>query len=103
MDSWVVEVFRLGYRIPFLRVPPLSMEPIPMASYSLLSTKGIALEEVTLSLVEKGAVELAPLPSPGFYSRMFVVWKISGSWRPVMDLSVLNRFIVKTPFMMETI
>ena len=26
-----------------------------------------------------------------------------GSWRPVIDLSLLNRFIVKTPFTMETI
>ena len=93
----------MGYRIPFLQVLPLPREPIPKASYSPSSMKGIALEEVTLSLVEKGAVELAPLPSPGFYSRMFVVWKTSGLWRPVIDLSLLNRFIVKTPFIMETI
>ena len=58
--------------------------------------------EVTLSCRE-GAVELAPLPSPGFYSRMFVVWKTSGLWRPVIDLSVFNRFVFKTPFKMETI
>ena len=49
--------------------PPLSSEPIPMPSYSPSSIKGKALEEVTLSLVEKGALELAPLPSPGCYSR----------------------------------
>ena len=98
-----MEVLRFGYCIPFLRVPPLSKEPIPMASYFPTSTTGIALEEVTLSFVEKGAVELAPLPSPGFYSRMFVVWKTSGSWRPVIDLSVFNRFVLKTPFKMETI
>ena len=97
-----MEGLRFGCRIPFLQVPPLSKEHIPMASYSPASTKGIALEEVTLSLVEKGAVELAPLPSPGFYSRMFVVWK-TGSWRPVIDLSVFNRFVLKTPFKMETI
>ena len=73
-----------------------------MVSYSPTSTKGIVPEEVTLSLVEKGVVELAPLPSPGFYSRMFVVWKTSGLWTPVIDLSVFNRFIFKTP-KMETI
>ena len=39
----------------------------------------------------------------GFYSRMFVVWKTSGSWRPVIYLSVFNRFVFKTPFKMETI
>ena len=48
-------------------------------------------------------MELAPLPSPGFYSRLFVVWKTSGSWRPVIDLSHLNRFVDVSPFQMETI
>ena len=102
-NPWVAEVLRFGYCIPFLQVPPLSKEPIPMASYSRTSTKGITLEKVTLSLVEKGAVELAPLPSPGFYSWMFVVWKTSWSWRPVIDLSVFNRFLLKTLFKMVTI
>ena len=90
-DPWVVEVLREGYRIPFLRPPPLSAEPIPMPSYAPTSIKGAALEEVTLALIAKGAVKLAPLPSPGFYSRLFVVWKTSWSWQPVIDLSLLNR------------
>ena len=33
------------------------------------------------SLISKGAVEPAPL-SPGFYSRLFIVQKASGAWRP---------------------
>ena len=74
-----------------------------MPSYSPTSIKGAALEEVTFGLVVKVAVELAPLPSPGFYSRLFVVWKTSGSWRPVIDLSHLNRFVDVSPFQMETI
>ena len=102
-DPWVVEVLREGYRLPFLSVPPLSSEPLPMPSYSLTSIKGKALEEVALSLVEKGAVELAPPPSPGYYSRLFVVWKTFGSWRLVINLSILNRSVSKTPFKMETL
>ena len=35
----------------------------------------------------KGAVEPAS-PSPGYYSRMFVVTKASGGWRPIIDLSL---------------
>ena len=96
-------MLRFGYCLPFLSTPPLSTAPIPMPSYSPTSIKGAALEEVTLGLVVKGAVELAPLPSPGFYSRLFVVWKTSGSWRPVIDLSHLNRFVDVSPFQMETI
>ena len=74
-----------------------------MPSYNPSSTKGVALEEVTLDLIAKGAVELAPLPSLVFYSRLFVVWKTSGSWRPVIDLSTLNRFVDVSHFQMETI
>ena len=99
----MVEVLRVGYCLPFLSTPPLSNAPLPMPSYSPTSIKGAALEEVTLALVAKGAVELAPLPSPGFYSCLFVVWKTSGSWRPVIDLSHLNRFMDVSHFQMETI
>ena len=99
----MVEVLRVGYCLPFLSTPPLSTAPIPMPSYSPNSIKGAALEEVTLGLVVKGVVELAPLPSPGFYSHLFIVWKTSGSWRPVIDLSHLNRFVDVSPFQMETI
>ena len=98
-----MEVLRLVYQIPFLSMPPLSEEPIPISSYSPSSIKGKVLEREILSLVKRGAVELAPLPSPGFYSRVFVVWKTSRSWRPVIDLSLLNLFILKTPFKMETL
>ena len=103
MDPWVVEVLRVGYRIPVLSRPPLSAVPIPMPSYNPLSTKGVALGEVTQALIAKGAVELAPLPFPGFYNRLFVVWKTSGSWRPAIDLSTLNRFVDVSHFRMETI
>ena len=75
MDLWVVEVLRWSYRIPFCAVPTLSEEPIPFPSYGPSSIRGKALESEVLSLVKKGAAELAPLPSPGFYSQLFVVIK----------------------------
>ena len=65
--------------------------------------EGLLSRRPTLGLIAKGAVELASLPSPGFYSRLFVVWKTSGSWRPVIDLSHLNRFVDVSHFQMETI
>ena len=98
-----MEVLRFGYRIPFLCDPPLSKVLISMPSYHPLSTKGVALGELTQALIAKSAVELAPLPSLGFYSRLFVVWKTSGSWRPVIDLSTLNLFVDVSHFRMETI
>ena len=74
-----------------------------MPFYNPLSTKGVALGEVTQDLIASGAVELAPLPSPSSYSRLFVVWKTSGLWRPVIDLSTLNRIVDVSHFQMETI
>ena len=103
MDPWVVEVLHWGYKIPFRAAPKLSEEPIPYPSYSLSSIRGMALASEVLSLVKKGAVELAPLPSPGYYSRLFLVMKASGSWRPVIDLSLLNLKVLKTSFKMETL
>ena len=71
-------------------------------SYSPFSNKGIALGKEISTLIEKGAVDLAP-PSPGFCSRMFVVLKASGAWIPIIDVSTLNGYILKTRFRMETV
>ena len=73
-----------GYRIPLSAQPPLSLEPISFISYDPSSIMGLVLEKELLELSSKGTVERAP-PSPGFYSRMFVVLKASGSWRPIID------------------
>ena len=48
-------------------------------SYGPMSIRDTALEAEVLSLLEKGAIELALLPSPGYYSRLFVVMKALGS------------------------
>ena len=99
-----MEVLRWGYRIPFLSHPPLSAEPIPMPSYNPSSTKGVALGEVTQALIAKGAVELAPFPSlPRLLQPSVFGVKTSGSWRPVIDLSTLNRSVDVSHFRMETI
>ena len=88
------------YLIPFSSPPPFSPDPISFSSYSPDSSKRKALGEI-LALIQKGAIELAT-PSPGYYSRMFVVWKASGSWRPIIDLSHLNKFFLQTGCKMET-
>ena len=40
--------------------------------------------------------------SPGFYNRLFLVQKASGSWRPIIDLFALNDYITSSRFHMET-
>ena len=101
MDSWVVEALRVGYRIPFDRPPPLSERPLSLPAYSPHSIRGVALNQELQDLLRKGAVEPAP-QSPGFYSRLFLVKKVSGSWRPIIDLSTLNDYVTSSRFHMET-
>ena len=40
MDAWVVEALRVGYRIPFDRLPPLSERPLSLPAYSPDSIRG---------------------------------------------------------------
>ena len=88
--------------VPFHTAPSLSQTPVTLHSYSPQSMKRKALEAEIQALQLKRAVEPAS-PTPGFCSRMFVVTKASGGWRPIIVLSTLNHFVVKTPFQMETI
>ena len=101
MRSWVVEVLRWGYQIPFVSAPSLPPVLIPLPSYSPTSIKGRSLQGEIEALIAKGAIGLAPL-SPGYYSRLFVVQKASGGWRPVIDLSAFNKFVKQTKFKMES-
>ena len=99
-EPWVVQVLREGYILPFHSHPPLSSTPIPLPSYSPSSIKRLALVAAVKDLLSKGAIE--PASGPGFYSRLFVTPKVTGGWRPVIDLSCLNRFIRLSHFCMET-
>ena len=96
-----MEALQVGYRIPFDRRPPLSERPLSLPAYSPQSIKGVALAQELQNLLRKGAVEPAP-QSPGFYSRLFLVQKASGSWRPIIDLSTLNDYVTLSRFHMET-
>ena len=99
----MVTTIRRGYRLPFLESPPpLSPVPREFPTYRGDPLRSLALEEQVQTLVEKGALEVVSDPSPGFYSRLFLVEKASGGWRPVIDLSPLNGFLQQTRFKMET-
>ena len=100
-DTWVVQVLRYGYRVPFRSRPPFSPVPLSLPSYSPNSIRGLALLDAMSALVEKEAIKIAP-PSPEFYSHLFVTPKVTGGWRPVIDLSLLNGWVELSSFHMET-
>ena len=93
--AWIVEALRVGYRIPFDRRPPLSERPLSLLAYSRQPIKGVALTQELQTLLRKGAVEPAP-QFPGFYNRLFLVQKASGSWHPIIDLSTLNDYVTSS-------
>ena len=109
LESWrrrfpsaeAVRTLAEGVRIEFWGPrPPLSTRPLAFPTSAI---KEDQLAGVVQSLLDKQAVELVQNPhSPGFYSRLFTVPKSSGGLRPVIDLSVLNRFIWCPHFQMET-
>ena len=53
-------------------------------------------------LKKKAVVQERMCKTLGFYSRLFLVLKPGKKWRPVIDLSVLNKHLSVPTFKMET-
>ena len=100
-SPWIVAILRKGFLLKFETKPNLSYVPIPFSlPRDVDKLKALSLE--VQQMLSKNAIELAPPNTPGFYSRLFLVPKNSGGWRPVIDLSALNKHVVKPEFVMET-
>ena len=98
-------MIQTGFRLPWAESrPPLASSPPPGVA-RLPSDPEVAavIREEVSALTAKGAVELVRDSNPSFFGRLFCVPKSSGGWRPVLDLSPLNRFLKRIPFRMETI
>ena len=80
-----------------------SSHTVSFPTYRAGSPRAQALRQEVEAMLAKGALEIARDPGPGFYSRLFLVEKATGGWRPVIDLSHLNDFVQLTPFKMETV
>ena len=103
-DPFVLSVVACGYGLTFsdLGPPPLSTTPVEFPGDRSSAGRARLLEAVG-KLLEKGAIETVDDPStPGFYSRLFLVPKKDGGWRPVIDLKALNQHLLKESFKMET-
>ena len=105
-DQWTQSVIRNGYRIQF-GVRPKLARVVPQFSRKPPADpeKIQLLQEGIESMLEKHAVEPVSShhPKGGYYSQLFLVQKKSGGWRPVIDLSRLNRYILTPHFKMKTI
>jgi len=86
-----------GYQLELTASPHQRGAPSPLISYH-----HSAVEEEVQKLLTKGAIVEVERPGQ-FISRLFLVTKKDGSFRPVVNLKPLNQFIAKAHFKMEGI
>ena len=91
-----------SYVLPFISKPNLVGAPLIQSGYKALQ-KEQALASCIQSLLSKNIIErVKNVKSLRFYSRLFLVPKPHQRWRPVIDLSRLNTFLLVERFKMET-
>ena len=96
-----VKIIANGFRLKFLDPPVLSSTPF---EFPMRKDEVPLLWKEAMDMVQKGAVAILP-PSPtptGFYSRLFLVPKGADGFRPIIDLSTLNQYLVCPSFRMDT-
>ncbi|KAL0147294.1 hypothetical protein M9458_057396 [Cirrhinus mrigala] len=102
VSAWVLHTVERGYRIQFGAPPP----PFIGVSPTLVGPEqGLVMEQEVATLLRKEAIEVVPphARESGFYSRYFIVPKKDGGLRPILDLRVLNRSVMKLKFKMLTL
>ena len=65
--------------------------------------KSQVLSQEVENLAAKEAIQPVPDDKEGYTSTIFLVPKSDGSWRPVINLKSLNRYVVTHHFKMESI
>ena len=101
-EDWVTQALSKRYLLPIEGESPLTRDP-PTLDYA---TSHHLYPELLVQLdvlLTKHAVEEVFDHSPGFYSRLLLVSKKTGDWRPVIDLSALNEYMSPPRFQMETL
>ena len=98
----VVQILKEGYVLPFKVRPKLTRTPIIVSGYAN-ALRQDSLEEALHALLAKNAVEkVKQVKSLAFFNRLFLVPKPNNKWRPILDLSALNKFLRVSTFKMET-
>ena len=85
-----MQVLHSEYIVPFHHLPPLSQEPREFLSYVSGFAKAQSLQKEVDKMLQKCTLELVDHPGSGYYSKLFLVQKALGEWRPMIDLSSLN-------------
>ena len=103
-DPWVLSVIKNGYRLQFQNQVPMMMFPKSTPLPKNKEKREVLISTVETMLEKKIVEEVLDVHTPGFYSIMFLVPKPGKKkWRSILDLSILNKFLIKEKFKMETI
>ena len=92
-------ILKDGYSLPFKIRPPLVRDPLIISGYAN-PLRNLYLKQALHGLIHKKAVEKVRT-SLAFFNRLFIV-KPNKKWRPILDLSALNKFLSVKTFKMET-
>ncbi|KAI8494019.1 hypothetical protein Bbelb_283660 [Branchiostoma belcheri] len=98
-DPWVLSTVSKGLRVhltgrPFQLVPPEEVTGLNLEAENLMAAE-------VLSLKQKGVILEVPPVEGQFLSRLFLVPKKDGTWRPVVNVKPLNQYVVADHFKME--
>ena len=97
----IVRKVSQGILIAFDDVPPsLLCYPLHLPSNDKTADLLHAVQKLQVS---QAIEEVMDTTSPGYYSRMFLVPKPDGSFRPIIDSKKLNQFLIVPSFKMETL
>ena len=97
----VIQMLKQGYTLPFQTRPNITRSQTIISCY-VHPHRNLYLLEALHQLTNKNAVELVKNhESLGFYNRLFLIPKLN-KWRPILDLSNLNKFLKAEKFKMET-
>jgi hypothetical protein len=95
-DPWILQIVDSGFRIDFISRPFQSADP---GECSMSQQMQAVCDEEVSNLLRKKAISLAS-NTPGFFSRIFAIPKISGGYRPIINLKNLNQHIHYSHFKM---
>ena len=98
----VVTILKEGYCLNFRLKPPLTKVPVIRSKYLNREKQEFLIKAVYQMIDKRAITPVQKVTSLGFYSRLFLVTKPGKKWRPVIDLSVVNKYLHVPTFKMET-